>query len=151
MGQGIKGKPSSSMTTLAPPGVFRVPVPPEPRALQPQTCVLPPGGRGSTAPPASRPPLPGTFLGTSGGAGPPGWVELPQGGGKTGHPAHLSRPKLSSPDPPLFLLLLLCLLFAPHTLRALHSQPEPRASALELGAGDPAGHKAELAPSLLPG
>lgn len=86
VGQGIKGKPSSSTTTLAPPGVFRVPVPPEPRALQPQTCVLPPGGRGSAAPPASRPPLPGTFLGTSGGAGPPGWVELLREEGKQDTP-----------------------------------------------------------------
>lgn len=101
------------------PGGVLVPVPPEPRALQPQTCVLPPGGRGSTAPPASQAASPRhiPWHKWRGWATRVGGTVL--GGGRTGHPAHLSRRKLSSPDPPLFLPLFLCLL----CLRLTHSGP----------------------------
>ena len=71
------GKPSSSTTTLAPPGVFwsLSLLSPVPFSLRPVCCLRVAAALLPRLPP--RPPLPGTFLGTSGGAGPPGWVELP--------------------------------------------------------------------------
>lgn len=141
------GKLSSLTTTLTPTGVFRSLslLSPAPFSLRPVCCLRVAAALLPRPPPG--PPLPGTFLGTSGGAGPPGWEE----GKQDTPPTSPGQNFPAQTHPSSCCCRFADSVSAPHTLRALHSQPEPQASALELDAGDPAGHKGGLVPSLHPG
>lgn len=81
--------------------------------------------------PPRRPPLPGTFLGTSGWAGPPGRVELPQKEGEQDTPP--TSPGQNFPAPPRasschrFAYSLCACVLRTHSGPS-HRQPEPQAS-----------------------